>query len=157
MLIQFEEYLTFENIYLCITFGVLPFWLMLIFIPRSKITQILVNSVIIPLLISVAYVYLIYKMIILDEAIFDIFRLYLGLDDLYALFSTETFLLVFWLHFVAINIFVGSWMSKDSLKYNISKKIVFIPLLLVYFSGPLGLAIYWMLRIFYAKKLGFHD
>ena len=157
MLIQFEEYLTFENIYLCITFGVLPFWLMLIFIPGSKITQILVNSVIIPLLISVAYVYLIYKMIILDEAIFDIFRLYLGLDDLYALFSTETFLLVFWLHFVAINIFVGSWMSKDSLKYNISKKIVFIPLLLVYFSGPLGLAIYWMLRILYAKKLGFHD
>ena len=46
MLMQFEEYLTFENIYLCITFGVLPFWLMLVFIPGSKITQILVNSII---------------------------------------------------------------------------------------------------------------
>jgi len=154
---QFEEYLTFENIYLCITFGVLPFWLMLVFIPGSKITQILVNSIIIPLLISAAYIYLIYKMLILDEAIFDIFRLYLSLDDLYTLFSTETFLLVFWLHFIAINIFVGSWLSKDALKYNISKKMIFIPLLLVYFSGPLGLVIYWILRIFYAKKLGFHD
>jgi len=157
MLMQFEEYLTFENIYLCITFGVLPFWLMLVFIPGSKITQILVNSIIIPLLISAAYIYLIYKMLILDEAIFDIFRLYLSLDDLYTLFSTETFLLVFWLHFIAINIFVGSWLSKDALKYNISKKMIFIPLLLVYFSGPLGLVIYWILRIFYAKKLGFHD
>ena len=157
MLIQFEEYLTFENIYLYVTFGVLPFWLMLLFIPGAKITQILINSILIPLIISSTYIYLVYKMIMLDEAIFDIFRLYYSLDDLYTIFSNETFLLVFWLHFVAINIFVGSWTSKDALKYNISKKIVFIPLLLIYFSGPLGLVIYWMLRIFYAKKLGFHD
>ena len=45
MLIQFKEYLTFENIYLWINFGVLPFWIMLILIPNSKFTQILVNSV----------------------------------------------------------------------------------------------------------------
>jgi len=157
MLIQFEEYLTFDNIYLWITFGVLPFWLMLIIIPGSKLTQILVNSVILPILISTAYVYLIYKTILLDEPILDIFRLYISLDSLYTIFSTETFLLVFWLHFTAINIFVGSWISKDSLKYNIPKKIVFLPLILIYFSGPVGLVIYWLFRIFYAKKLGFHD
>ena len=157
MLIQFEEYLTFENIYLWITFGVLPFWLMLILIPISKITQILVNSIILPLLISAAYVYLVYKTILLDEPVLDIFRLYLSLDSLYTLFATETFLLVFWLHFTAINIFVGSWLSKDALKYGISKKIVFVPLLLIYFSGPVGLVIYWMFRIFYARKIGFHE
>tara|TARA_B100000029_G_scaffold496481_1_gene562862 strand:- start:232 stop:705 length:474 start_codon:yes stop_codon:yes gene_type:complete len=157
MLIQFEEYLTFENIYLWITFGVLPFWLMLIIIPGSKVTQILVNSIILPLLISSAYVYLIYKTILLDEPVFDIFRLYLNLDSLYTLFATETFLLVFWLHFTGINIFVGSWLSKDALKYGISKKIAFVPLLLVYFSGPVGLVIYWMFRIFYARKIGFHE
>ena len=157
MLIQFEEYLTFENIYLWITFGVLPFWLMLILIPGSKITQILVNSIILPLLISAAYVYLVYKTILLDEPVLDIFRLYLSLDSLYTLFATETFLLVFWLHFTAINIFVGSWLSKDALKYGISKKIVFVPLLLIYFSGPVGLVIYWMFRIFYARKIGFHE
>ena len=157
MLIQFEEYLTFENIYLWITFGVLPFWLMLILIPGSKITQILVNSIILPQLISAAYVYLVYKTILLDEPVLDIFRLYLSLDSLYTLFATETFLLVFWLHFTAINIFVGSWLSKDALKYGISKKIVFVPLLLIYFSGPVGLVIYWMFRIFYARKIGFHE
>ena len=37
MLIQFEEYLTFENIYIYSSFGVLPFWLLLIIIPNSKI------------------------------------------------------------------------------------------------------------------------
>ena len=44
MLIQFEEYLTFENIYIFSNYGILPFWLLLIAVPNSKITQILVNA-----------------------------------------------------------------------------------------------------------------
>ena len=49
MLFQLENYLTFETIYLWASFGVLPFWLLLIFIPNSKITQIFVNSIILSL------------------------------------------------------------------------------------------------------------
>ncbi|SVE25311.1 uncharacterized protein METZ01_LOCUS478165, partial [marine metagenome] len=30
MLIQLQEYLTFENIYVWTSFGILPFWIMLI-------------------------------------------------------------------------------------------------------------------------------
>ena len=91
MLIQFKDYLTFENIYLWGNFGVLPFWLMLIAIPNSKITRILVNSVVPPLLFASAYVYVLYQSILIDEPIFDIFRLYLSLDDLYTVFATENF------------------------------------------------------------------
>ena len=40
MLIQFQNYLTFENIYLWTNFGILPFWLMLIIIPNSKASSI---------------------------------------------------------------------------------------------------------------------
>ena len=40
MLIQFQEYLTFENIYVYGNFAVLPFWFLLILIPSSKITEI---------------------------------------------------------------------------------------------------------------------
>ena len=93
MLIQFQNYLTFETIYLWANFGVLPFWLMLIFIPNFKITRIFINSVILPLILAAAYVYTIYLMILLDESIFNFFRLYLSLDNLYAIFSTESFLL----------------------------------------------------------------
>ena len=157
MLIQFQDYLTFEIIYLWANFGILPFWLMLIIIPNSRITQIFVNSIIIPLIISAAYIYIIYQTILLGEPIFDIFQLYLNLDNLYAIFATESFLLVFWLHFLSINLFLGSWVSRDGIKYNISRKIIFIPLLLIYFAGPLGLVLYWLLRVFYAKRLGFHD
>ena len=157
MLIQFLDYLTFENIYLWTTFGILPFWVILIIIPNSKVTQILINSVILPLILSLAYVYVIYQAILLDEPLFDIFKLYLSLDNLYTVFATESFLLVFWLHFLTLNLFLGSWVSSDGAKHNMSRSLVSFPLILIYFTGPLGLVLYWVIRIFYAKKLGFHD
>ena len=157
MLIQFQNYLTFEIIYLWANFGVLPFWLMLIFIPNSKITQIFINSVILPLILAVAYVYSIYQTILLDEPIFDVIKLYLSLDNLYALFATESFLLIFWLHFLALNLFLASWISRDGVKHTMPRGLVSIPLILVYFAGPIGLVLYWIIRVFYAKRLGFHD
>ena len=157
MLIQFEEYLTFENIFLWANLGILPFWFMMIIIPNSKITQFFVNSIILPLILSTTYIYILYQAILLDESLTDIFKLYLSLDDLYTVFATESFLLVFWLHFLALNLFLGSWISRDGVKYSIPRGLVFIPMMLVYFTGPIGLALYWIMRVFYAKKLGFHD
>jgi len=157
MLIQFQDYLTFENIYLWTNFGILPFWLMLIFIPNSKITRIFVNSIILPLVLATTYVYVVYQAILLDESMFDIFKLYLSLDNLYTVFATENFLLIFWIHFLALNLFLGSWVSRDGAKYNMSRSLVSIPLIIIYFTGPLGLVVYWFFRVFYAKRLGFHD
>ncbi len=157
MLMQFEEYLTFENIYLWINLGVLPFWLMLLFVPNWKIAQFFVNSIVLPLILGAAYAYVVYQGILMDASIFDTFKLYLGLDELYTFFSTESFLLAFWIHFVALNLFLGSWVSRDGVKYNISKKLIFLPLILIYLCGPLGLVLYWFFRTFYAKRLSFHD
>ena len=157
MLIQFEEYLTLENIYIYSNYSILPFWVMLILIPNSRFTQIIINSIIIPLILASAYVYVLYQAILMDETISDIFKLYLSIDNLYTIFATESFLLIFWIHFLAVNLFLGSWVSRDAFKYNIPKKITVFPLILIYLTGPLGLVLYWVFRIFYAKKLGFHD
>jgi len=157
MLIQFQEYLTFENIYMWTSFGILPFWIMLIIIPNSKVTQFFVNSIILPLVLSAAYIYVIYQTVLLDEPISDIIRFYLSLDNLYTVFATESFLLIFWLHFLALNLFLGSWISRDGVKYNIPRGVVFVPLILIYFTGPVGLVLYWIIRVFYAKRLTFHD
>jgi|TARA_B110000438_G_C15671320_1_gene588299 hypothetical protein len=156
MLTHFQEYLTVENIYLWANFGILPFWLMLILIPNSRFTHFFINSIVLPLILSAAYTYIIYQSIMMEEQFINIFSLYLSLENLYALFFTESFLLVFWLHFLSLSIFLGSWISNDGLKYNIPRGIIFIPLILVYFTGPLGLVLYWVIRVFYAKKLGLH-
>ena len=108
MLNELQNYLTFEGIYLWVNFGILPFWLMIIFIPNLKITQFLVNSIIIPLILTSIYCYIVYQGFLLGDNFFlENFNLYLGLDNLYTIFSNEIFLLTFWLHFVALNIFFG--------------------------------------------------
>jgi len=157
MLSQFQSFLTFENIFLWANFGVLPFWFMLILIPDSKITRIFVNSIILPLILASAYCYIIYETILLDEPLLNIIKIYLSLDNLYTVFAIESFLLVFWLHFVALSLFLGSWVSRDAVRFNVPRKLVFVPLILIYFTGPVGLILYWMIRIFFAKKLGLHD
>jgi len=148
--------LTYENIYLIANWGVIPFWLLLIFLPNNQITNFFTQSIIPFLLLGVGYAYLSYK-IYLKENIFDGFELYSGLDSLYSMFANEVLLLVFWLHFLALSLFMGAWIVRDSRKYLVPKIVIIPSLILTYFTGPVGLVIYWFFRIFFAKKISFND
>ena len=148
--------LTYENIYLITNWGVIPFWLLLIFFPNNQVTNFFTQSIIPYLLLGIGYAYLSYK-IYLENNIFDGFELYNGLDGLYSMFANEVLLLVFWLHFLALSLFLGTWIVRDSRKYLVSKIIVIPSLILTYFTGPIGLVIYWFFRIFFAKKISFND
>tara|TARA_S200000501_G_C20702484_1_gene690190 strand:+ start:595 stop:891 length:297 start_codon:yes stop_codon:yes gene_type:complete len=85
------------------------------------------------------------------------FNLYFGLDELQNLFSNTYFIITFWVHFLAINIFCGSWIVRDSSKLAMPKFLVFFPLIITYFVGPLGLLTYWIFRIFFAKRISLYD
>ena len=145
-----------ETIYLVANWGVIPFWLLLIFIPNHGLTNFFVQSIIVPIILAVAYVYLSYNLY-LENNIFDGFELYKGLDGLYSMFANEILLLVFWLHFLAISLFVGSWIARDSNKHFVPKIITIPSLILTYFTGPVGLVVYWFFRIFFTKKISFND
>ena len=148
--------LTYENIYLLANWGVIPFWLLLIFLPNNQITNFFTQSIIPFLLLGVGYAYLSYK-IYLENNIFDGFELYNGLDSLYSMFANEVLLLVFWLHFLAISLFMGAWIVRDSKRYLVPRIVTIPSLILTYFTGPVGLVIYWFFRIFFAKKISFND
>ena len=148
--------LTYENIYLFANWGVLPFWLLLIIFPNHLITSVLVQSIIAPLLLASAYGFIAYN-IFLDGDILGGFELYYGLDELYSMFSNEAFLLIFWLHFLALSLFLGSWIVRDAQKYSIFRFFVIVSLLITYFTGPIGLLFYWFIRIFFSKKISFND
>ena len=145
-----------ESIYLTANWGVIPFWLLLIFAPNHSLTNFFVQSIIAPLLLAVGYIYLSYNLY-LENNIFDGFELYNGLDGLYSMFANESLLLIFWLHFLAISLFAGSWIIRDSKRYFIPKIITIPSLILTYFTGPIGLVAYWFFRIFFAKKISFND
>ncbi len=145
-----------ETIYLIANWGVIPFWLLLIFIPNHNLTNFFVQSIIAPLLLAIGYAFLSYN-IYLEGNILEGFELYNGLDGLYSVFANEILLLIFWLHFLAISLFAGAWIVRDSRKYFIPKIITIPSLILTYFSGPLGIVVYWFLRVFFAKKISFND
>ena len=148
--------LNFENIYLIANWGVIPFWVLLIMLPNHNITNFFAQSIIPSFLLAVGYTYLSYS-IYLEGNIFDGFELYKGLNGLYSMFANEALLLIFWLHFLAISLFAGAWIVRDSKKYFIPKIIIIPSLIITYFAGPVGLVIYWFLRIFFAKKISFND
>jgi len=156
-LIKLQDYFTFEVIYLWGNLIVLPLWLLLIFLPSSNLSKVLINSITIPLLFSIAYIYVGYQIFLLEIPIYNAFNLYQGIDELYALFADEGFLLIFWLHFLAINLFVGSWMARDGVRNNIAKKIIFLPLIFAYFAGPVGLLLYWIIRMVFARRFSFNE
>ena len=145
-----------ENIYLVANWGVIPFWLLLIFAPNHSLTNFFVQSIIAPVLLAVGYIYLSYNLY-LENNIFDGFELYSGLDGLYSMFANESLLLIFWLHFLSISLFAGSWITRDSKRYFIPKIITIPSLILTYFTGPVGILLYWFFRIFFAKKISFND
>ena len=145
------DILSYQNIYLIANWGVIPFWLLLIILPNHGVTNFFAQSIIAPLLLASAYSFVAYD-IFLEGNIFNGFELYRGLDDLYSMFSSEAFLLIFWLHFLAISLFLGAWISRDSQKYMVPRFFVIISLVLTYFTGPVGLLIYWFIRIFFRQK-----
>ena len=157
MIEQIYTYFTIEMIYLWVNLGVLPFWLILFFFPQSKICKIFTTSIFPIFIFSLIYLYIIYLIFRYDYDFLNNFRLYLGMKELSNLFSDNSFLILFWIHFLAVNLFCGSWIVNDYQKYNISKILMFFPILITYFIGPLGIFVYWIIRIFYAKKIILFD
>ena len=154
---QISLFFNTEMIYLWLNFGVSPFWVTLIFFPQSRLCGYLVISILPFFLLSLVYSYLFYLFFMNGYNFTQNFSLYLSLDNLSALFSESAFLLLFWVHFLTVNLFCGCWIVKDSYKFNLSKYIILLPLLITYFIGPIGLFLYWLIRIISAKRLNLID
>ena len=157
MIEQIYNYFTVDTVYYWVNFGVLPFWLILIFFPHSHLARVFVTSIFPFFILSGVYTFVLYKSYLNSYDFSANFGLYLGIDTISDLFSNQFFLIMFWIHFISINLFTGGWIVKDSQKLQINKSLVFIPLIITYFIGPLGIFVYWLIRIFYTKSINLYD
>jgi hypothetical protein len=157
MIEQIYNYFTIEMLYLWVNLGVLPFWLLIIFFPQSQLCKYLATSIFPLFLLSLAYSFVIYKSYLNSYNFLGNFNLYLGINYVNNLFEDNSYLILFWIHFVSINLFVGGWILKDSQKFSVNKFLITLPLILTYLIGPVGLFVYWVIRIFYAKRLSLYE
>ena len=157
MIEQIYAYFTIEILYFWVNLGVLPFWVMLIFFPSSNISRFFATSILPILFLSGVYIFALYKSYLSSYDFISNFELYLSISNLSKLFSNQLFLILFWIHFVSINLFIGGWITKDSQRLGIKKILVAFPLIITYLTGPLGIFIYWLIRIFYTKSINLYD
>ena len=157
MIEQIYNYFTIEMLYYWINLGVLPFWLILIFFPQSNLCRYLVTSILPIIVLSGAYFFVLYKSFLNSYDFLGNFNLYLGINNLSELFTDKFYLMMFWTHFISINLFTGGWIVKDSQKFSINKFFLAIPLIITYLIGPIGLLFYWLIKIFYSKSISLYD
>ena len=146
MIEQIYTYFTIETLYMWINLGVLPFWFILIVFPQSHLSRIFVTSIFPFFILGGVYIFILYKSYLIGYDFDGNFSLYLGLNELSRLFEDHLYIMILWTHFIAINLFIGGWIVKDSQKFSINKVLMAVPLIVTYLIGPIGLFLY--LRIF---------
>ena len=132
MIEQIYTYFTIETLYMWINLGVLPFWFILIVFPQSHLSKIFVTSIFPFFILSGVYIFVLYKSYLIGYDFDGNFSLYLGLNELSRLFEDHLYIMIFWTHFIAINLFIGGWIVQDSKKFSINKVLMAVPLIVTY-------------------------
>jgi hypothetical protein len=125
----------------------LPQWLLLIFAPRWRWTQRLRDSYLIPLLLAIVYGYLIVANIGSAEN-----GGFATLQQVKNLFAHDYLLLAGWIHYLAFDLFVGSWIARDAQQKRINHFLVIPCLLFAFMLGPLGFLLYQLIKRFTVNK-----
>ncbi len=126
---------------------VAPCWLLLLLAPRWRWTQRTVTFAW-PLLIAALYAYLLVAYRPPPGSGFS------SLHQVQALFSSPYALVAGWIHYLAFDLFIGAWETRDGLRLRISRWILLPCQLLTFFFGPVGLALYLLVKLALRRGVG---
>lgn len=115
-------------------------WLGLILLPFSRAVVDGVSGLIIPLLLSTAYIGLIFTGFAGADGGFD------SLAAVGLLFQTPAMLLAGWLHYLAFDLFVGATIVRTARAEGVPHLVVVPCLVATFLFGPLGFFLFTALR-----------
>ena len=125
--------------------SVIPAWLLLILVPKQKVTRFVAHSYLYPALLGGLYIML---MVVSwgGEGGMD------TLENLKLSFTRDEVLVLGWVHYLVFDLFIGAWISRDAIANEITHVKIIPSLLLTLFAGPIGLLSYLILRGISLKK-----
>jgi hypothetical protein len=115
-------------------------WVLLGALPRQRWVAGAVTSLVVPALFAVAYVVIVVTRFGSSPGGFS------TLGDVATLFGNPWMLLAGWIHYLAFDLFVGSWEVRDARERGVPHLLVLPCLVLTFLFGPLGWLLYIALR-----------
>jgi hypothetical protein len=115
-------------------------WIIIVFFPFWKARDSYVMGTVVVLL-SLVYTWLIFSRF--EPGIIENFS---TLDGVAILFSNKYLLLAGWVHYLAFDLFSGTWIVRDAQRKKINHWIAVPALLLTFMFGPVGLLLYISIR-----------
>lgn len=126
--------------------SVVPAWLLLAILPKWKWTRI-IAAYALPAALGLVYFLIMLQEFDLDGGGFG------SLQEVSRLFQNPWMLLAGWIHYLAFDLFVGAWEVRDASRLNIPHAYVIPCLLLTFLAGPVGLLLYFIVRISVVRRL----
>jgi hypothetical protein len=125
---------------------VLPAWLLLVLLPRWQWTRKLIFHAWIPMLLGMAYIYAMQNAIPFPEG-----GGFSSLQALMTSFTAPWLVVAGWIHYLAFDLFVGAWITRDSQRRNIAHLWIVPCLILTLLAGPVGFLLYAIIRYALSK------
>ena len=120
--------------------AVIPAWLLLLLAPHWKWSARVICGGLVPLLLAIVYSGLMWNYWGDADADFS------SIAGILTLFQNPGLLVAGWLHYLAFDLFIGSWEVRDAQQHGISHWLVAPCLLLTFVFGPIGLGVYLVAR-----------
>lgn len=123
-------------------------WILLIFLPRKELLATVILYLGVALL---CLAYTIFMTLLLTNAVDGGGNPSGGvnlasIEGIRALFASDAGVVIGWIHYLAFDLFVGLWISRDADSKNIHRFVQVPVLLLTFMAGPIGLLIWLIIR-----------
>ncbi|MBD0325311.1 MAG: DUF4281 domain-containing protein [Pyrinomonadaceae bacterium] len=138
--------MTPETLFSICSMLVVPGWLLLVFAPRWKWSARIIAGILIPLLLAIVYLAIVVTHFGKSEGGFG------SLAEVSKLFQNPYNLLAGWIHYLAFDLFIGSWEVRDAQRVGIHHLLVVPCLVLTFLLGPIGLLLYFALRVIWKRR-----
>lgn len=115
-------------------------WLLLIVLPKWKVTQWLIDHAIVPLLLSLIYCIYIAGFFQVPGGGFG------SLQQVRILFNNDNLLLAGWVHYLAFDLLIGFSIIRSAQTNMVSHWLVIPCLLLTFMFGPCGYLLYQIIK-----------
>ena len=122
-------------------------WAILIFLPRLWPWLVAIPRFVIPLGLSLLYAGLVMIHFFTAEG-----GGFGSLAEVRALFTVEEALLAGWVHYLAFDLFIGGWIAVEADKLGLARLLQAPILLMTFMFGPVGLALFLLMRTGYLRK-----